>query len=314
MIRQVRLQTGYEMMNAGEDDTALHEYPLLVTEIRSYLTGPITDQIASKAWSRLPATPQELWAAYANVVEETPKGGESGRYLASPEGKKMREQFPVVLTNEAARDSRVWLKRGLKMVPEEKRAGFFEKVLPQIYGELLEDWGDPKGLVKMGLPASPVYGMAFAHQLIYAGHPEKPWTQKQWQKVAAQVEPEVFQRVCELAIAHRQSIALDALLQTPQGRSLPQDAKDRFYSEAALAQEWDPADDLLGKLQASRNVQALLAAGARYPEAPQPQKIDPGVFRLPLVPRILLPKDFKLAPAPEAKEAPKPAGGWVFLP
>jgi hypothetical protein len=129
-------------------------------------------------------------------------------FLNSRDGVEALRKFPAVPADNPEQIVRFALN---KLNPLQ-RTRFYTEVLPEIYGELLEDLGDAHGLEKMGLDEAPVHALAFLHHVIFdkPGAPDA-WSKEEWQAMAAQVEPETLARLRDLATAQGQTEALESL-------------------------------------------------------------------------------------------------------
>ncbi|MDE1169713.1 MAG: hypothetical protein PW734_00655 [Verrucomicrobium sp.] len=246
------------------------DYCLHYTELRSYLGDLLIGGISSGAWSRLPATRQELWAAFYNFAGGLAKGPDAvNRSLVGREGEKRRNAFPAPVADPELDIAQRVVDQALSRIPEANRPAFYEQVLPEIYGELLEDLGDRSGKVKMGLPAGPVYSMAFAHHLIYDRRgAAAAWDARMWRKVAAKVEPEKIERLCELSVVHRNAEALQALLdaadRNPKAYRISDSGKAGLL-QGAIQVAARPAG-AVEAAHARQSVEILRSYGARLPD------------------------------------------------
>ncbi|MDE1170165.1 MAG: hypothetical protein PW734_02990 [Verrucomicrobium sp.] len=206
-------------LSGASNDTALAEYPLLYNELRSYLGQVVMDGVSSGRWDGLPRDKKELWAAVYATTGGTwfdpEERDEVSRFLGSPEGASTLRRFPALPLDIQERI----LTADLGKLSLPNRVRFYAEVLPEIYGEILEDLGDARGLAKMDLPPSPVHAMAFLHHLIL-DRPESPdaWKKKDWDAMAAKVEPETVQRLADLSQAFGRPEALESLMTLRQAR------------------------------------------------------------------------------------------------
>ncbi|MDE1170166.1 MAG: hypothetical protein PW734_02995 [Verrucomicrobium sp.] len=203
---------------AAQGDDVLKTYPALYTEMQSYAHQIVAGGVSSGAWRRVPRTKEEVWAAFANAIGGLPPGGkdEVSAFLESEAGEKARAAFPAPPDVIGQR----WLRDDVGFLPADKKSLFYSQVLPRLYGDLLEAYGDPQGRAKMGLPSGQAATLSFATHVVRAGEGgDQDWTPETWRKMAAQVDPQTLPRMAALAVAHHNPAAVEALLDTPAGKA-----------------------------------------------------------------------------------------------
>ncbi|MDE1171019.1 MAG: hypothetical protein PW734_07415 [Verrucomicrobium sp.] len=233
---------------AGKDQGERHEiYPLLYRENQARLHQIVASYV--RQGHEPPQNRREL-VALSGVL-----GGkkEIGSFAPGTQGRP-----EDVAAWQAALDIREGVLSRLK--EPHRRAAFFKTAVPEMYGTLLEFYGDPRGRVKMGFPASPVYARNIADQILFEHfsspnpaqwrklaekmgvssrlwRPPAPvrehWSDEKWERMAAKAEPELLGRLLQIGAATGHAKSLRPLLEAYRERA-------PHYSRTFLqALEWD---------------------------------------------------------------------------